>query len=119
MNLTINLQTGDVLAVITRGGNNDQAQSLEETPDLGFVILANTKIQKAEADIPNYKIKLIRVDQNGNPVWTKLFPPIDVTTKDYVGSQLHESILSSFDVDIEIVFRLHESCPWAIEVAEV
>ena len=70
------------------GGNNDQAQSLEQTPDLGFIILANTKIQKAEADVPNYKIKLIRTDQYGNPIWTKLFPAIGVTNEDHLGSEL-------------------------------
>ncbi len=70
------------------GGNNDQAQAFEETPDKGFIILANTRIQKAEADIPHFKIKLIKTDQYGNPVWVKLFPAIDDNSKDYTGSGL-------------------------------
>lgn len=70
------------------GGNGDTAQALEETPDKGFIILANTKIQKAEADIPNYKIKLIKTDANGNPVWTKLFPSIDVKDVNYSASSI-------------------------------
>ncbi len=70
------------------GGNNDAAQAFEETPDKGFIILANTKIQKAEADTAHFKIKLIRTDLNGNPIWTQLFPAANDKSKDYVGTGL-------------------------------
>jgi hypothetical protein len=70
------------------GGNNDQAQGFEETPDKGFIILANTRIQKAEADQPSFKIKLIKTDNNGNPTWIKLFPPVEVRDRNYVASHM-------------------------------
>lgn len=70
------------------GGNNDQGVAMEEATDKGFIILASTKIQKAEADIPNFKIKLIKTDLYGNPVWTKLFPDIKVKNINYTASSL-------------------------------
>ncbi|NOT73832.1 MAG: hypothetical protein HOP08_02810 [Cyclobacteriaceae bacterium] len=70
------------------GGNNDTAQAMEETPDKGFIILATTRIQKSEAEIPNFKIKLIKTDAAGNPVWQSIFPPIDVKDKNYTASSL-------------------------------
>lgn len=70
------------------GGNNDQAVQVEELPDKGFIILGTTKVQKAEADIPNFKIKLTRTDQYGNPLWTKLFPDITEKQINYTASSL-------------------------------
>lgn len=70
------------------GGNNDDAVAIEETADKGFIILASTKIQKAEADIPVYKIKLIRTDQNGNPIWTRIYPDISDKVNNYSASSL-------------------------------
>ena len=70
------------------GGNNDQAVAMEETPDKGFIILASTRIQKAEADQPSYKIKLIKTDQYGNPVWQYLYPDFTVKNVNYTASSL-------------------------------
>jgi hypothetical protein len=70
------------------GGNNDEAKALLRTPDGGFLILANTKIQKAEADIPQFKIKLIKTDKSGNPLWTRFYPEFDDKTKNYQASSM-------------------------------
>ena len=70
------------------GGNNDVAQAMEIAPDGGFIILATTRIQKAESDIPNFKIKLIKTDPLGNPVWQMLYPAVDVKDKNYTAGAI-------------------------------
>lgn len=74
------------------GGNDDEAVGMELTPDGGYIILANTKIQKSEAVIPAYKIKLIKTDSRGNPEWTKLYPEIpsdpNIVTDDFAGAAM-------------------------------
>ncbi len=70
------------------GGNNDTAQALEGTADKGFIILATTRVQKAEADKLRSKIKLIKTDLNGNPIWQTLIPAITDTSKNYTASSL-------------------------------
>lgn len=70
------------------GGNNDEAVAIEETADKGFIILASTKIQKAEADIPVFKIKMIRTDPNGNPIWTRIYPDITDKVNNYSAASL-------------------------------
>ncbi|MEJ0056086.1 MAG: hypothetical protein WDN75_10740 [Bacteroidota bacterium] len=70
------------------GGNNDTAQAMEITPDGGFIILATTRIQKSEAEVPNYKIKLIKADQNGNFEWQTIIPKIETKDKNYTASSL-------------------------------
>ncbi len=74
------------------GGNDDEAVGMELTPDGGYIILANTRIQKSEAATPAYKIKLIKTDSRGNPMWTKLYPAIPsdpaVVTDDFAGAAM-------------------------------
>src|SRR6185369_1779721 len=70
------------------GGNNDQAVAMEVTPDNGFVLLATTRVQKTEADVPHYKIKLIKTDSYGNPLSTVFFPDIATNTKDYTAGSI-------------------------------
>ena len=70
------------------GGNNDEAKALEFAQDGGFMLLATTRIQKAEADIPRTKIKLIKTDKSGNPLWQKLFPGFSVANRDYTASAI-------------------------------
>jgi len=60
------------------------------TPDGGFVILATTRVQKTEADIPHYKIKLIKTDKDGKMITTAIFPDIASTTADYTGSGIQK-----------------------------
>lgn len=71
------------------GGNNDEAKALEFAPDGGFMLLATTRIQKAEADIPHTKIKVVKTDANGNPLWQRLYPGFSkVTKRDYTASSI-------------------------------
>jgi len=70
------------------GGNNDEASALELTPEGGYMILATTRIQKAEADIPRTKIKLIKTDEAGNPLWQQLYPDFNDQTRDYTASAI-------------------------------
>lgn len=70
------------------GGNNDEARSLEMTPDGGFMLLATTRIQKAEADIPRTKIKVVKTDEAGNPLWQQLYPDFSDTDRDYLASAI-------------------------------
>jgi hypothetical protein len=70
------------------GGNNDEAQDLAVADDGGFVILATTKIQKAESDTLRTKIKLIKTDKTGNPLWQMLYPGFSVTDRNYSASAI-------------------------------
>lgn len=70
------------------GGNNDEAKGLELTPDGGYLLLATTRIQKAEADIPRTKVKLIKTDASGNPLWQQLYPDFSNEDRDYTASAI-------------------------------
>lgn len=70
------------------GGNNDEARGLELSPDGGFMLLATTRIQKAEADIPRTKIKVVKTDAAGNPLWQRLYPGFTNTNRDYLASNI-------------------------------
>lgn len=56
------------------GGNEDAAQSIQQTSDNGYIILANSVIRPSEVSLPYSKIKLIKTDEFGNVVWQKLYP---------------------------------------------
>jgi len=70
------------------GGNNDEAIAFEQTSDGGYILLISTRIQKAEADLPAYKIKMIRTDGQGNPKWTRLYPDFTDKTNNYSAASL-------------------------------
>lgn len=55
------------------GGGDDQAVAIRETPDNGYIILANTTIDGAT------KIKLIKTDELGNKQWSELYGPPAIT----------------------------------------
>src|SRR5438132_1089461 len=55
------------------GGFNDQAQTIIETSDKGFLILANT-LTNTTLSNTYYKIKLIKTDAYGNQVWEHFYP---------------------------------------------
>ena len=65
------------------GGNNDVSSDLALADDGGFVILATTSIQKAEADTLRSKIKLIKTDAFGNPLWQRLYPGFSIKNRNY------------------------------------
>lgn len=72
------------------GGNNDIAHDLSlSTEGDGFVILATTSIQKAEADTLRTKIKLIKTDLAGNPVWQRLYPDFSIKNRSYSAAAIH------------------------------
>jgi len=70
------------------GGNNDEARGLEIDSDGGYIIVATTRIQKAEADIPRTKIKIIKTNASGNPLWQQLYPSFDVDGIDYTAAAI-------------------------------
>jgi hypothetical protein len=71
------------------GGNNDVANDLAlATSGDGYVVLATTSIQKAEADTLRTKIKLIKTDEAGNPVWQRLYPGFTKKTRSYRGAAI-------------------------------
>ena len=71
--------TGSTFVRFYSGGYNDEAVSLEETSDKGFIILGSIRIVTSAAEAPQYRIKLIKTDVAGNPLWQKIYP--DFSTK--------------------------------------
>ncbi len=69
------------------GGNNDEAKGLELAPG-GYMVMGTTRIQKSEAEIPRTKIKLIKTDASGNPLWQRLYPGFADTDRDYLASAI-------------------------------
>ncbi len=66
------------------GGNNDVANDLAIPDDKkGYVVLATTIIKKADADTLRTKIKLIKTDEAGNPVWQRLYPGFSIKNRSY------------------------------------
>lgn len=56
------------------GGVDDVAETVQETPDGGYLILANSTIKPNEVTGAHYKVKLIKTDAYGNLVWQKVYP---------------------------------------------
>jgi hypothetical protein len=56
--------------------NIDLAYMLKQTADGGSVLLGSTEIINDEG-ISTFKIKVIKVDNNGNKLWQKLYPSIE------------------------------------------
>ncbi len=59
------------------GGYNDEAVVFEETSDKGFIILGTIRIFTSAAEAPKYRIKLIKTDEFGNPLWQQIWPPFN------------------------------------------
>lgn len=70
------------------GGNNDEAKALALASDGGYMLLATTSIKKKEADTLRTKIKVIKSDANGNPLWQKLYPGFTIKGRDYLASSI-------------------------------
>lgn len=70
------------------GGNNDESRDLAIAPDGGYMILATTRIQKAESDTAKTKIKLIKTDASGNPTWQRLYPGFSIKNRNYTGAAI-------------------------------
>ena len=56
--------------------NADLAHMSQQTPDGGSVLLGSTEVLNDEG-ISTFKIKVIKVDKNGNQLWQKIYPDFD------------------------------------------
>ena len=65
------------------GGYNDEAVAFEETSDKGFIILGSIRIVTSAAEAPKYRIKLIKTDEFGNPLWQQIWPPFNDSKLNY------------------------------------
>ena len=59
------------------GGYNDEAITFEETSDKGFILLGSIRIVTSAVELPKYRIKLIKTDEFGNPLWQQIWPPFN------------------------------------------
>lgn len=100
------------------GGNNDEAKGLELSPDGGYMILATTRIQKAEADIPRTKIKLIKTDAAGNPLFQVLFPGFTDETRDYLASSIQATPGGGYIVVGDVIQKDSISKTFVLKVSE-
>ncbi len=72
------------------GGNNDIAEDLALSEDGGFAILGTTSIKKTDADTLFTKIKLIKTDEKGNPIWQQLYPGFTIKDRNYTASAIQK-----------------------------
>lgn len=49
---------------------------IEQTPEGGYIILANTNVRDSEAEQFEFKILLVKTDQYGNELWMAHYPDI-------------------------------------------
>ncbi|MFN5168085.1 MAG: hypothetical protein ACK5DD_00555 [Cyclobacteriaceae bacterium] len=77
------------------GGFDENAVTVEQTPDDGFIMLSTLEVQESETSLPKFKIKLIKTDAFGNLQWTKVHPAhtnedefYDQASPNYVGRNL-------------------------------
>lgn len=85
-----NVDPGDSPSFIRyyNGGNNDEAKAIELAPDGGYAIVATTRIQKAETDPVQYRIKFIKTDSRGNPEVPQFFPSDFASTENFKASSI-------------------------------
>lgn len=85
-----NVDPGDSPSFIRyyNGGNNDEAKAVELAPDGGYAIVATTRIQKAETDPIQYRIKFIKTDAQGNPQVPQFYPADFTAPENYQASSI-------------------------------
>ena len=64
------------------GGFNDEPVTVSKTIDNGYIILSNIELNDGR-----YKIKLIKTDDQGNSLWTKIYPEFNTNKTDPLFSQ--------------------------------
>ena len=65
---------GDTLWTRTYGGtDHEHGNSIQQVSDGGFIIVGNT----GSFSVDNYNIYLIRIDQNGDTLWTKTYGGVE------------------------------------------
>lgn len=57
------------------GGYNDEPVTISKTTDNGYIILSNMELIDGR-----YKIKLIKTDEQGNKIWSKIYPEFNTAT---------------------------------------
>lgn len=69
-------------------GYDTFAVQLEQTPDGGYIILANSNVRDSEADPFEFKIVLVKTDRYGNELWMRHYPEITDKSRDLVGTSI-------------------------------
>jgi hypothetical protein len=73
----VDLGTSTTFIRYYNGGFNDEPVTIAKTTDNGYIILSNVELNDGR-----YKIKLIKTDDQGNEVWTKLYPEFNASKTD-------------------------------------
>lgn len=71
--------------------HSDIAYTSQQTADGGCVLLGTTEIDNEGQKV--FKIKVIKVDHNGNQLWQKVYPPFEMDQSDYQTSWTGRSII--------------------------
>jgi hypothetical protein len=69
-------------------GYANTAIALEETPDQGFIMLINSRVQDTQAEQPQLKIVLTKTDQYGNEIWSMHYPGINDGATNYAAHSI-------------------------------
>ena len=75
--------------------NSDIAYVARQTSDQGYILLGTTEIDNEGVSV--FKIKVIKVDINGNTLWQKVYPDFLPENEDYQVSLTGRSIISVED----------------------
>jgi hypothetical protein len=76
------------------GGNNDYSETVVETPDKGYLIIATTQIKASELSSTVYKIKAIKTDQWGDVQWQALYPHFGADKNGAINYSAHAVLIS-------------------------
>ncbi len=74
------------------GGFDDEAVTVAETGDAGFLILANSQLEDGRN-----KIKLIKTDALGNKIWAKVYPEFTTNKADILLNRKGNGLLLTSD----------------------
>lgn len=66
------------------GGYDDIGVSVQETPDNGYIILANSSIAPNDVTGAHFKVKLIKMNAFGAVEWQRVYPEYTSDTYEYV-----------------------------------
>ncbi len=73
----VDIGSSDTYIRYFNGGYNDEPVTIEKTIDNGYVILSNMTLKDGR-----FKIKLIKTDDQGNLIWSKLYPEFNTIKTD-------------------------------------
>jgi len=78
----VDIGSGNTFIRYYNGGYNDEPVTISKTMDNGYIILSNIALNDGR-----YKIKLIKTDDQGNSLWTKIYPEFNTNKTDPLFSQ--------------------------------